>query len=208
MALPALPDTYNHTDLRHRATIEQWFEHHTVRHDGAPGLERLTWRSPDTSQYAMTFTLSNKHVFVAGDLYNSVYDLNRPATRKTLADMSFDYFTSKLRLSEQGETEYDEKTAIAHFDGLVTDTDIPHVLVTDARALLADGGDNLELELVQLADAWLSEHSLLANDVDWYYDYDQATAHALRAGEVPTIYTEAHWLGLQYALAALNEKGA
>lgn len=193
--------------LRHKADIDRWFASHVARLEGAPGLERITWRRPDTSQYAMTFTLSSTNVFVAGDLYTSVYDLRHPATRAVLADMSFDYLTSKLRLSEQGETEYDEKTAVAHFDELVTDTNIPHTLVTDARALLADGpsGILLELELDQLVDAWLYEHSLAPNDVDWYHDYDAATTHALRAGEVPTIHTEAHWLGLQYALAALNQ---
>lgn len=196
--------------LRHKADIDRWFASHEARLEGAPGLERITWRSPNTSQYAMTFTLSNKMVFVAGDLYTSVYDLRRPATRAVLADMSFDYLTSKLRLSEKGETEYDETSAVRHFDGLVTDTDIPHVLVTDARTLLTGGGGDLplELELVQLADAWFSEHGLESSDVDWYHDYDAATTHALRASEVPTIHTEAHWLGLQYALAALNEKGA
>ena len=209
MTHPTIPHDTQY--LRHKADIDRWFAAHEARLDGAPGLERITWRNPNTSQHAMTFTLSGNMVFVAGDLYASVYDLRHPATRATLAGMSFDYFTSKLRLSEQGETEYDEKTAVAHFDELVASTNIPHVLVADTRALLAGDGSGdlpLELELSQLVDAWLDEHGVTASDVDWYHDYDDATTHALRAGEVPTIHTEAHWLGLQYALAALNEKGA
>lgn len=204
---PNVSTRHDLSDLRHRATIEQWFEHHEVRVEGAPGLQRLVWGRPNTTNRRVVYTFSGKLVFVSGDLYTAVYELTAKAIPENLGDMDFGYFTSKMRVAEQGETTYDEKVASRAFLRSMLETDIPYALVCEAKDALLNGvedGAPLTVVLDQLADTWALERDIDLSTTDWYHDYTTAYEHALRAGDVPTIHTEAYWLGLQYAIAALQ----
>ena len=98
---------------QHEAWIVDWFKDHQASlSDPRDSVQRLSWKKPGTTCYAMIFLLSGGYLCVLGDLGEAVYQWSEKVSLRFLADCSLDYFGSKCQASSEepkGKAWYPER---------------------------------------------------------------------------------------------------
>ena len=178
----------------HVAKIDQFAKYDVNAEDAKIdiGIERLTWKKPESSNYMVQYIISGNTLCVYGDLGEAIYRWSQHITFEWLSGLDLSYFKGKCRASEVGRDfrEWDEYKAL---DALKHFAKEEYFKWKDFE----DSGGQNSLYGYDDWREWLSQHGykILGEDFwDWAYG----------VGFTINVRCKYHFIGLQMAMKQIK----
>ena len=157
------------------------------------GIEVLTWKKPESSNYMVKYIVSGNTLCVYGDLGEAIYQWSQNITLDWLATLDLSYFKGKCQASEVGRyfREWDENTAIKYLK------DMEKQEYFEWSKLEEEGGTG-SLYDARDWEEWLRENGSEVFGED-YWDW------AFEIGYRANTRCVYHFIGLQMAMEQINK---
>lgn len=168
-------------------------------------IEQITWEQPGTNTMKITYLRKGSVLFVYGDCYEAIYkwygDLNN---LEAMSKCELSYFASKCVAGEKNEWDEDEAAqALKEYlrDSVEVDFDSCDCRETENDKIEeiwdAVKEDDFSCESEFELASWLRKYGEKYFGQDfWEFAYD--------AGKVISLRVQTHLIGLQMAIASIN----